>query len=282
MRPLTLPSLRAMPIVRGSRTVPLLTMAMFLVAGIGAVGVASAASGHAADQGTSVGPAFPLMSTTTGTSHSWSGYAISTAKGAVTFVGGGWVEPAFHGTCSGSTTFTEAGFWVGIDGWGGSTVEQTGTAVECFHGTVFYYAWTEFYPAKPTVLSMTIAPGDVMDASVSYHKAVHNYYTLFIQDITTSAKYSTSNSLIKAARSSAEWIAEAPSSGGKTLPLTDFGSVTFTACTVTISGHHNGISAFANVRINMVHNTSTALKASTGSLQFSGTKFRVVWKSAGP
>jgi len=71
-------------------------------------------------------------------STNWSGYA-DTGSGFST-VTGSWTEPA--ATCSGRTT-SLAAFWVGIDGYSSSSVEQDGALVECYRGTAYYYTCWE-------------------------------------------------------------------------------------------------------------------------------------------
>ncbi len=67
----------------------------------------------------------------------WSGYVI-TPSSQVQAVGASWVQPAVTSTGQGSTV----SFWVGIDGYGGKTVEQIGTSWSASSG---YQAWIEFY-----------------------------------------------------------------------------------------------------------------------------------------
>jgi hypothetical protein len=38
-------------------------------------------------------------------------------------------------------TTSLAAFWVGIDGYSSDTVEQDGTIIESYEGTVYYYDW---------------------------------------------------------------------------------------------------------------------------------------------
>lgn len=40
-----------------------------------------------------------------------------------------------------TSTEYDACFWVGLDGWGSPTVEQTGTAAYTSNGSVTYFAW---------------------------------------------------------------------------------------------------------------------------------------------
>ena len=69
----------------------------------------------------------------------WTGYAADPGSG-VTAVGASWIEPTVSGP-NGSKLST----WVGIDGWGGSTVEQCGVAATVVNGVAQYVAWYEFF-----------------------------------------------------------------------------------------------------------------------------------------
>src|ERR1700753_255068 len=97
----------------------------------------------------------------TATSTNWSGYAAST--GTHTSVWASWTEPT--GTCSGSAKYSS--FWVGLDGYNSSSVEQTGSEVDCSGRTAEYYAWYEMYPAGSVEINHTVRPGDKMGASVT-------------------------------------------------------------------------------------------------------------------
>src|SRR5262249_9251961 len=130
-------------------------------------------------------------------STNWSGYAVSTGAGAVSEVAGSWVVPAVSSSVSGYSSA-----WVGIDGWGSSTVEQIGTDSDYVNGQAAYYAWYEMYPAAPVNLSLTINPGDTMSASVSYTGS--NQYVLSITDVTTGGTFSTTQTFSSGQRSSAE------------------------------------------------------------------------------
>ena len=56
-------------------------------------------------------------------STNWSGYAATT--GTYTSVSASWTQPA--GTCSRGDQY--AAFWVGLDGYTSSSVEQTGSEI---------------------------------------------------------------------------------------------------------------------------------------------------------
>ncbi|MCI4366971.1 MAG: G1 family endopeptidase [Thermoplasmata archaeon] len=228
------------------------------------------------------------MTTITKTNPSWAGYVLTPKAGSVSYVSASWIQPAFHGTCGGSNNLSEAGFWVGIDGYNDKTVEQVGTVIECKvvsgSSAIFYIGVTEFYPAPSTVVTSTaISPGDHITASASYASST-GAYTLILRDITSRGAWSTTDNRITAQRSSAEWITESPCKTGckSYLPMVNFGSVTFTGCSATLSGHNHAIGVYKNIRLNMINAKGTAYKATTGSLQSSGTQFRVAWKSYGP
>ena len=97
-------------------------------------------------------------------STNWCGYAVTASKGAVTKVQGSWIVPSVTGT-----TTAYSSFWVGIDGFSSNTVEQIGTDSDISGGRPSYYAWYEFYPSPMyEIRTLTIHPGDVMSATVTY------------------------------------------------------------------------------------------------------------------
>jgi hypothetical protein len=202
-------------------------------------------------------------------STNWSGYAD---VGANTYssVSGNWVEPA--ATCGSTASY--AAFWVGLDGYSSSTVEQDGTLIECMGGTAFYYSWWEMYPTNAIqIVSSAVAAGDAISASVV---RTGTSYKLTLTDSTNpAASFTTTQACTSCVNSSAEWIAEAPSSGGGVLPLADFGSWTETGAAVSSTTTSGVISTFAWSKIKMV--VPPAVKARTGALHVGGTKFKVTW-----
>ncbi len=220
-------------------------------------------------------------------STNWSGFAVTGSSGSVSDAKGSWVVPAIQGTCPGTNQYSS--FWVGIDGFNSGTVEQTGTDSDCQNGVPTYYAWYEFYPHPSFLInSMTVHPGDRISADASFNG---KSFVVTITDTTTSQTFSTSARVRGAQRSSAEWIAEAPSSSGGILPLANFGTVAFgtdntgvaNTCDATINGVTGAMGSFGSSvqQISMVTN-SGAVKASPSNLSSDGTSFTVTWKSAGP
>jgi len=157
-------------------------------------------------------------------SNNWSGYAVS--GGPYRSVSARWVEPT--GTCHGGEQL--AGLWVGLDGFGSHTVEQTGSSVGCNAGRPVYSAWMEIFPAPSTKVAQSVAPGDQFAGSVTYNGS--GKYTLRLADRTQGWTDTVHVTHQGAARSSAEAIVEAPSSNSGLLPLADFGTAHFTNTTV--------------------------------------------------
>jgi len=171
-------------------------------------------------------------------SSNWSGYAVtgvgSTATVASTSmsfsdVTGTWTQPA--ATCTPGQS-TSAAIWVGLGGYtvGSNSLEQTGTSADCNGaGKATYYAWYELVPAASVTLKLKIFPGDKITSTVLINgtdvvvqvknRTRHTFFSKHLQMATPDL-------------SSAEWIAEAPSECTvtgfcRTVPLTNFGSVTF-------------------------------------------------------
>src|SRR5436189_2758976 len=130
------------------------------------------------------------------TSSNWSGY--SAINGRYTTVSANWTQPT--ASCTSQTTYSS--FWVGLDGDGSSTVEQTGTSADCSGGSPRYYAWYEMYPKFPVNLSISVRAGDAMSASVTTDGAGH--FTLHIHNGTTGGDFVTTQISKKARLSSAE------------------------------------------------------------------------------
>ena len=258
-----------------------LVLAMMVLPALPAAATVATAATFAPDHAfLHSGPAHP-----TGSSTNWAGYAVTGPSGSVSWVNGSWIQPT--ATCP-ARGVQYAAFWVGIDGFSSSTVEQTGTDSDCSHGTALYYAWYEFYPAFPvTITAVTIHPGDVISAEVHYVNSSVGFRIL-LDDVTTGLSYSHAAKVASAVRTSAEWIGEAPSSS-KVLPLANFGTVKFgtdaTAVlgtdTATISGTTGAIGSFSSSsvnRINMVTSSGTITKAATSVLTPDGTSFNITWK----
>jgi hypothetical protein len=168
---------------------------------------------------------------------------------------------------------------VGIDGYNSNSVEQIGTDSDCVGRGPSYYAWYEMYPAGSVQIpSFQVYPGDKLTAEVAVSG------TSFTLTLTSSrnptAPYTTTQTSSTAAKSSAEWVAEAPSSCFRTcsvLPLANFGTVNFLESNATaIGGGSKPISSFTNDEVVMETNGGT-VKAAPSSLSPDGTAFSDTW-----
>ncbi len=105
-------------------------------------------------------------------------------------------------------------------------------------------------------------------------------FTLMIKDATANWSFSTTQAGSGFARSSAEVIAEAPSSCNvlfcSELPLADFGQVNYSGSSlVDTAGRQGSLSAFNANEITMVKNGTTL--ATPSSLSPDGTSFSMTW-----
>lgn len=159
------------------------------------------------------------------TSTNWSGYAAAGQPGTFTSVSSSWTQPTV--TCTAQQTFSS--FWVGLDGDGTQSVEQTGTEADCANGAARYQGWWEMFPAAPVFYSNPVKPGDAMTASVTANG--NAAFTLTLSDQTQGWTQTTRQASQTAQLGSAEIIAEAPSDANGVLPLSNFGTVDFTSAT---------------------------------------------------
>jgi len=221
--------------------------------------VASTAAVHAPLMVTSPGG----FSVTGATSLNWAGYA-STA-GPFTSVSATWAQP--KATCTSTTTYSA--FWVGLDGDGSNSVEQTGSEVDCFAGIAHYYSWYEMYPKYPVNFALPVHPGDVFHGSVV--AGAGGVFTLVLSDRTAGWTRTVHATYVSAKLHSAEIIAEAPSTSATVLKLTDFHTVLFRSA----QANGKAIGLDSPVSINM--ESGSTVKAETGALT-SGQNFEVSWE----
>jgi hypothetical protein len=199
---------------------------------------------------------------------------VTGANGAYTVVSGSWVEPT--ATCT-SRSSSYSSFWVGLDGYNSNSVEQLGTDSDCSRRTPVYYGWYEMYPNPSVQLSTSqypVSPGNTLTASVTYNG--NGTYTLKMSS-SRGWNFSTTQSG-SFDNSSAEWIAEAPSSCGFTctvLPLANFGTMNFSASTA----NGNSIGSYGSSvwqEITMVTSGGT-VKAQPSALGSDGASFSDTW-----
>jgi hypothetical protein len=216
--------------------------------------------GMAAVAGLSSAPATAAATVASAVSTNWSGYAVSGAS--YSSVSGSWVQPA--ASCARGSSGYSA-FWVGLGGFdpASQALEQIGTSADCSaSGRASYTAWYELVPDASVPVPLTVAPGDSVSASVAVSGTT---VTLQLQDTTTGATFTKTLTMTSPDVGSAEWIAEAPSACGgprcRTLPLTNFGTIAFSASSATTAGGHTGT-------ISDPAWSATAIQLQTGSGSF--------------
>jgi Peptidase A4 family len=187
-------------------------------------------------------------------SSNWAGYAITdattlatgapdpTQTAPLTFsnVTGTFKLPKV--ACSADQTAAYSAFWVGLGGYSetAQALEQVGVDADCTSaGTPAYYAWYELVPAPSVKISLKVTGGDTITTSV-----VVNGTDVLVQvkDRTRKTSFTRHFEVATPDVSSAEWIAEAPSScttlgDCKVLPLADFGTVGFSNIAATANAH---------------------------------------------
>ncbi|MBR7836547.1 hypothetical protein KDL01_24930, partial [Actinospica durhamensis] len=193
----------------------------------------------------------------TQSSTNWAGYAATGGK--YTSVSASWVQPTVQCTANGIVAF-----WVGLDGWGSSSVEQDGTAADCSTGTPSYYAWWETYPQNAMQdYADAVAPGDALTSTVT--SLGSGMYELDLDDTTKGWSEHHKVSAPGAVDASAEIIAEAVSEGDAVSALPDFDAVNFTGSRVDKAAPQQ-----AGAQPIDMTGTSGAIVAATGAIDQAG------------
>ncbi len=216
-------------------------------------------------------------------STNWAGYADSSGSASeeYTKVSSTFTQPAITCDASMKGKYQVAVFWDGIDGLTDARVEQAGTEAYCYGGQGPYYTtwWEEFPVNAIQVVGTTVKAGDKITVSIVRSGTK---YTVKVTDSTTPAN-SFSHSFTCASstcpNSSAEWIAEAPTSAttGTLFPLAKFTTWTNNNSAVATASKTGTIKTFPDDELTMVG--SKDVKAAPGALNSAGTSFKVVWKN---
>jgi hypothetical protein len=207
----------------------------------------------------------------TASSANWAGYVVGGSSSSTQFksVSGSWVAPTAK--CSSGQSYSS--FWVGLGGASGgsssaadsgswsdsssgmgsdpsssstsdTSLEQAGTEADCdASGSASYSAWYELVPSAPVTVSMAVHPGDHITSKVTVDGG---NVTIQLNDSTTGGSFEKTLQVSSADVSSAEWIAEAPSTCSQgvsdctPLPLADFGTAQFSGASATTTDGHTG------------------------------------------
>ncbi|HZY69437.1 MAG TPA: G1 family glutamic endopeptidase [Thermoplasmata archaeon] len=237
------------------------------------------------------------------TSANWGGYvALPASGGNITEGFAQWRVPAV--TCpSGLNGATYHLTWVGFDGWTTNTVEQAGTQDYCSgaNATPAYYAWWEFYPYNAIQTKHSVKAGDLVQSYVLYNPAVcygatHcGVYTLDLADLTSGYNFTvvgnpsicgtspfTGATACEAGNdTSAECITEAESIGSVYQPISRYGNLSFSDCTVTLHGALKGIGGFSHFAVTTVGSVSGKVVQVSSRLSagyWTRSVFTTTWK----
>lgn len=185
----------------------------------------------------------PAAASDVSTSSNWSGY--SATGGSFTSVTATWTVPTVATTTSGADAT-----WVGIGGITSNDLIQAGTQASVSNGEVAYDAWIEMLPASSRPVSLSVNPGDSVTVSITQKSALD--WTISMKNNTTGGAYNTTVQY-RSSNSSAEWVQEAPSLNRGTLPLDDFGTLTFTGASAVRDGRTFNLDALGAHAITMVN-----------------------------
>ncbi len=133
----------------------------------------------------------------------WGGYIAAGSTGEFNSISAEWTVPIVKCLADGNLYAP----WVGIDGYGSTTVEQTGVQTDCKTGSPVDSAWYEMYPARPVYYANPVSTGDSIVASVIYSG---KSFVLTITDTTKGWTRTVDKTARRASRLSAEAVIEAP------------------------------------------------------------------------
>jgi peptidase A4-like protein len=150
----------------------------------------------------------------------WGGYIAPGTADEYTTASADWAVAKV--TCRADKDFYAP--WVGIDGYGDQTVEQTGVQTACSSGSPVSQAWYEMYPAPPVYINQPVSTGDDFTASVTYSTTTKKF-TLTITDVSKAWTNTVTKKLKSAKRMSAEAVIESPDGAYPNIPAVNFTDV---------------------------------------------------------
>ncbi|WP_280664345.1 MULTISPECIES: G1 family glutamic endopeptidase [unclassified Kitasatospora] len=178
----------------------------------------------------------------------WGGY-VAQGSGFQS-ISGSWTMPQIQ--CNSTNDLFAP--WVGIDGYGSQTVEQTGVQADCSSGSPVLSGWYEMYPAPPQYFNDPVSAGDSFTGTVSTDGSGN--YALALTDNTQGWTENTQQQL-DAQNVSAEAVIESPSQSYPSFSRLDFSGV-------TVNGQ--AFDAFSPQAIDSGQYTETALQNGSFSI----------------
>jgi hypothetical protein len=195
----------------------------------------------------------------TNQSSNWFGYNQGSLElGGTLFnsITGDWTVPAATQHTAGQAESSSD--WIGIGGGcvdaacsvGDNTLIQTGTEQDVdASGAASYSAWWEVIPGPSLGISITVAPGDHMHASLAEVVADSNAWTITLQDVTRGETF-TQTVPYSSSHLTAEWIEETPLLLGTNAGFAALPNLTNPAFTsATVNGHPAGLTAAEEMQL---------------------------------
>jgi hypothetical protein len=173
-------------------------------------------------------PPSPAVEPGASTSRNWSGYAAR--GGTFTSVAASWTIPqlALDGPFGADAT------WVGIGGLRSRDLIQAGTQQTASgNNSTSYQAWIETLPDVSHPVPLTVLPGDTV--SVSVDQQAGDMWLISFANVTSGQSLQRPIQYTSSV-SSAEWIEEAPFARRRVLPISQFGTLTFTSASAVRDG----------------------------------------------
>jgi hypothetical protein len=201
----------------------------------------------------------------------WSGYAVNTSAPYSSASGTFQVPSVTYDGLANTTEYVSQ--WVGIGGYGDSTLIQLG-AMEYVStsNAPSYLVWYELYPADAVGVPHNVKPGDIITASLQCTAACSpssvQTWQLSLTDQTAGWSW-TQSFQYQSSMASAEWITEAP--GWPTLPLANYGQVTFDPVEA------NGLNPNLSLSANGVIMQDPSGETSNPSAPVNGDVFSTCW-----
>ncbi len=195
----------------------------------------------------------------TNQSSNWFGYdqgALESGGTLFTSITGDWTVPTATQHTAGQDESSSD--WIGIGGGcvdasctvGDNTLIQTGTEQDVSAaGQATYSAWWEIIPAPSIGISMTVAPGDHMHASIAETVPGSNVWVITLQDITRAESF-TQTVPYASSHATAEWIEETPLVLGTNAGFAALPNLTTPAFDLaTVNGHAAALKASEEIQL---------------------------------
>jgi hypothetical protein len=208
--------------------------------------------------------------------------AIIDSNYSLVSINASWVVPFANCNNVSANQQQVSSMWIGIEDDRTNELEQIATNTGCIGQTPSYDAEYEFFPELPIYLGQ-VSAGDLIRASVYYSLSTKNY-TLTISDQTEEWTKSATGS--GGGDYQADWVVEDPQGPQGYFLLSNFGSVTFFNCTMTVV-NSTGRVVLAPIdyhdyliESNLIGISDSKMLASVSPLSYGGTSFTATWENS--